>query len=286
MISVIVPAYNEGMVIERCLRAMLADAKPGELEVVVVCNGCTDDTAARARRFGEAVKVIETAQVGKIHALNLGDRTVSSFPRFYVDADIELSTAAIRDVTAVLGEDSAIVAAAPRPVVDLTRRSRLVRSFYEVWTSLPYFADDMIGAGVYAFSRKGRARFAEFPDIIADDGYARLQVAPSERLCSRRSTFVITPPTTLGGILQIKTRVHAGNYELHAKYPALVANETTNGKRSLRVILTTPRLWPHSPVYLGVMALAKLLAFRKLRRPGHHEWNRDETSRAARLGAE
>ena len=31
MISVVIPAYNEGAVIDRCLETMLADAKPGEL---------------------------------------------------------------------------------------------------------------------------------------------------------------------------------------------------------------------------------------------------------------
>ena len=44
-----IPAYNEGEVIERCLKALLADAREGEFEIVVVCNGCKDDTAARAQ---------------------------------------------------------------------------------------------------------------------------------------------------------------------------------------------------------------------------------------------
>jgi glycosyltransferase involved in cell wall biosynthesis len=281
MISVVVPAYNEGMVIERCLRAMLHDARPGELQIVVVCNACTDDTAARARDCGPMVEVIETPQGGKIHALNLGDRAATSFPRFYVDADIELSTGALRDVAAMLADDSPILAAAPKAVVDVRGRSRLVRSFYAVWTSLPYFDEGMIGAGVYAFSRRGRARFGEFPDIIADDAYARLVVAPHERRCSERSTFTITPPTTLRGIVQINTRVRAGNYELRRKFPELFAHETTDARRSLGVIATTPRLWLHAPIYLGVMAVAKLLAHRKLARRREREWNRDDTSRAA-----
>ncbi len=53
------PAHNEAAVIERCLGAILADAPPGTPEIIVVCNGCTDDTAARARKFGAGVTVIE-----------------------------------------------------------------------------------------------------------------------------------------------------------------------------------------------------------------------------------
>ena len=39
---------------------------------------------------------------------------------------------------------------------------------------LPYVREGMIGVGVYALSEKGPERFAEFPDVIADDGYVRM----------------------------------------------------------------------------------------------------------------
>ena len=70
MTSIVIPAYNEGSVIERCLEALLADAGPDEFEIVVVCNGCKDDTAARARAFGAKanVKVVETPVGSKIGA--------------------------------------------------------------------------------------------------------------------------------------------------------------------------------------------------------------------------
>jgi glycosyltransferase involved in cell wall biosynthesis len=279
MISVVIPAYNEGAVIGRCLSTMLADAKPGELEVVVVCNGCNDDTAARARKFGDLVTVLETPVGSKIHALNLGDRHATAFPRFYVDADVQLTTQAIRDVAAMLGDDSPVLVAAPRAVVAYEDRGPLVRSFYKVWTSLPYFRENMIGSGVYAFSRRGRERFAEFPDIIADDEFARLVAAPHERRASAKSTFTIHPPRTLRGIVNINTRARAGNYELRRKFPQMFANANTSAQRSLGIIARTPELWPHAPIYLGVMLLAKLKAHRKLRKREEKIWERDDSSR-------
>jgi glycosyltransferase involved in cell wall biosynthesis len=281
VVSIIVPAYNEGRTIERCLTAMLEGTKAGELEVIVVANGCSDDTAARARAFeSRGVKVIDTPVGSKSNALNLGDALATRFPRFYVDADIVLTPQAIRDVAAMLDDDSDLVVAAPRPIVDYSERSLLVRSYYTVWTSLPYFTEGMVGSGVYAFSRKGRARFDRFPDIIADDEFARLQAAPHERACSSRSSFRITPPTTLRAILHINTRVRAGNYELRERFPELVRNDNTNPSRSLQVIALTPRLWPHAPLYLGMQFLAKLKAHRKLRQRAEKVWERDESSRA------
>ncbi len=281
MISIVIPAYNEGKVIGRCLQAILADAAPGEFEIVVVCNGCKDDTAEVARRFSDRVRVVETPVGSKIGALNLGDEHVTGFPRFYVDADVQLSAQAIREVAKLLGDDSPILVAAPRAIVAYEDRPYLVRAFYRVWTSLPYFRENMIGAGVYAFSRRGRARFGKFPDIIADDEYARLIAEPHERKASDRATFTIHPPRTLAGIVKINTRARAGSYEMRQKFPELIPHGGTSSGRTLKVIATTPSLWLDAPLYLGVMFVAKLRAHDKLRKRQERVWDRDDSSRGA-----
>lgn len=279
MTSIIIPAYNEGAVIDRCLSTILADAQPYEFEIVVVCNGCTDDTAQRARRFADKVKVIETPVGSKIHALNLGDEHVTSFPRFYVDADVQLSAAAIRDVAALLDDDSDTVVAAPQAVVAFQDRPWLVKAFYRVWTRLPYFRENMIGSGVYAFSRSGRARFDRFPDVIADDEYARLIAAPHERRASATSSFTIFPPRTISGVLAINTRARAGNYELRRRFPELQSHGNTSAGRTLKTLAGDPSLWLDASVYLSVMMLAKLRAHDKLRKRMEKVWERDDTSR-------
>ena len=91
-LAVVVPAHDEAAVIERCLAAMLAEAEPDEFEIVVVCNGCTDDTAARARRSAPKARVIELSEASKAMALRAGDAAASVFPRCYVDADVVVST--------------------------------------------------------------------------------------------------------------------------------------------------------------------------------------------------
>ena len=57
--SVVIPAHNEEAVLGRCLRVLLAGSTPGELDVVVVANACTDRTAEIAREAG--VRVVETS---------------------------------------------------------------------------------------------------------------------------------------------------------------------------------------------------------------------------------
>jgi glycosyltransferase involved in cell wall biosynthesis len=283
VISIVIPAHNEGRVIERCLTTILADAAPGEFEIAVVCNGCNDDTATRARGFGADVKVVETPIGSKIHALNLGDKAVSSFPRFYVDADIQLSTGAIRDVAQLLGDDSPVVVAAPRAVVNCDDRPWTVRAFYDVWTRLPYFKENMVGSGVYAFSRNGRARFGEFPQVTADDEFARHIAAPHERRASPTSTFTIYPPRTVRDLLKIMTRTRAADIAFRKRFPDLQVHGNTSPRRSVRIIATTPSMWLHAPVYLGVMLLARRRALQKLRTQETTKekevWERDDSSR-------
>jgi cellulose synthase/poly-beta-1,6-N-acetylglucosamine synthase-like glycosyltransferase len=51
---VLVPAHDESLVIERCLRAIEGDRRPGDT-VLVVADHCTDSTADLARSLGASV---------------------------------------------------------------------------------------------------------------------------------------------------------------------------------------------------------------------------------------
>src|SRR6187431_2740219 len=101
-VSIVIPAHDEESVIGRCLAALTDGAAEGELDVVVVCNGCKDGTAAAARAAAPAARVIEIEAASKPRALNAGDAAARAFPRLYVDADVVLSLAAVRRVAAVL----------------------------------------------------------------------------------------------------------------------------------------------------------------------------------------
>ena len=125
-ISVVIAAHDEERVIARCLEAMLQGAGAEELEIVVVCNGCTDLTADVARGYAaRAVRVMETPVASKTSALNLGETEVVGFPRFYVDADVTLPLTSIRRIAARL--EGGALAASPVMTVDLRGAGAAVR---------------------------------------------------------------------------------------------------------------------------------------------------------------
>src|SRR5262249_27726370 len=128
VVSVVIAAHNEESVIARCLRSLTASAKPGEVDVVVVANGCDDRTAQIAR--AERVRVVETPTPGKANALNLGDKECRAYPRLYLDADVDLTTESLRLLVKAI--DRGALACSPVPEYDLAGVSAVAKRFHRV----------------------------------------------------------------------------------------------------------------------------------------------------------
>jgi len=72
-VSIVVPAFNEAVGIERCVRSLAGSRYPGPFEVIVVDDGSTDATAELVEALGlPAVRVLRQANAGKPIALNAG----------------------------------------------------------------------------------------------------------------------------------------------------------------------------------------------------------------------
>jgi glycosyltransferase involved in cell wall biosynthesis len=278
MISIIIPAHNEEKVIASALNPLLAAANSGAVEIIVVCNGCTDKTAEVVTSFGDVVKCIDTPIPSKTNALNLGDSKASGFPRIYQDADVVLSFEAIQQIALVL-QSNKFLAAAPMMRMDFRNASWLVRSYYEVWQQLPYIQEGMIGTGVYALSEAGRKRFDTFPEIIADDGYIRALFKTDERTSVDSCYSLVRAPADLVSLLKIKTRSRLGRYELKKKFPEFLENEEKNYSNATLGLLSQIYLWPKLPVYLYVNLKARFKAKEHARIQGFTGWERDESSR-------
>jgi glycosyltransferase involved in cell wall biosynthesis len=279
MISIVVPAHNESSVLARTLAQWVTNPATDEIGVVVVCNGCTDDTANVARRFGPTVHVVELDIASKTLALNLGDQLSGGFPRIYVDADVVITTDAIRVLARRLDQGD-VLAVAPTADINLTGCSWLVRKYYGIRAQLPSSREGIGGSGVYALSEAGRKRFGQFPDVIADDTYVRLLFRPEERstLASVRST--VFPPRRIDQLVKVRSRAFAGTVEIAARFPELRANRGATNNPALVRLFAIPRLWPGLLIYCSVNILARFRSALSVR-AGRPSWQRDKTSRVA-----
>jgi glycosyltransferase involved in cell wall biosynthesis len=279
MISIVVPAHNESSVIARTLGAWAGEARSAGIDVVVVCNGCTDDTAEVARRFAPIARVVESEIAGKTHALNLGDKISYGFPRIYADADIMITVDAIQALAKRL-ERGDVLAVAPTPEINLAGCSWLVRKYYDVRSRLPSSREGIGGSGVYALCEEGRRRFSQFPSVIADDMYVRLQFKPEERETLSFIKSTVFPPRTIARLIAVRTRAYTGIFELARRFPELRAKKGETNSRALVALVKEPRMWSGLFVYCCVNVLARCRAAVRAR-SGTSVWQRDHTSRVA-----
>lgn len=137
-VTVIVPARNEEAVAGRLLRALAAlQYPPHRLSYVLVCDGCTDDTAVIFKAWCDDradARVLElTIAGGKAAALNAGLRVAASEVVVVLDADlVPLSDFVQRIVRPFADHRVAAAAAFLRPCnadVNVTSRYAAVTSW-------------------------------------------------------------------------------------------------------------------------------------------------------------
>ncbi len=98
--SVIVPVHNGGSDFERCLDA-LDRSRWSNLELIVVDDGSTDDSAELARLHGATVISVDRAR-GPGAARNRGAKKASGEYLFFVDADCQVHPETLDQAAAVL----------------------------------------------------------------------------------------------------------------------------------------------------------------------------------------
>ena len=258
--SIVIPAHNEQGRIGRTLQALMMDAREGEFDIVVVCNGSTDATAEEARAF-PGVRVVELEEPSKVAALREGDRRTDVFPRIYLDGDVEFSTQAARDLASSLRDGGALAAGVPgRYVLDDAPLG--VQLFYEFRQRLPVFADGIIGAGVYALSAEGRARFEEWPDVLGDDQFIYRLFQRTERAVVRDHVTLVEPAPSLTAVVRRGVRVRRGNRELtEGAAGALDLSPPRAGFRTaLQSSLKRPRGWFSAALFVTVTLTIRLRA--------------------------
>jgi hypothetical protein len=277
VISVVVPAHNEAAVIARLVRALLADAIPGEVDVVVVANGCSDATAEVAAESGP-VRVVTTPTASKYAALRLGDEAAAGFPRLYVDADVVLGTADARALAAAFRVPG-VLAVAPQRRIEMHGSGILVRWYYDVWQRLPGVRRGLYGRGVIGVSEAGRARLDAQPDVMGDDLFASIAFTPAERRIVADATVVVHAPRTTADLLRRRVRSLTATAQLAGRAPDAVREARTSRSDLVDLVARHPALAPKVAVFLALTMIARFWARRPIRAGDYRTWLRDESSR-------
>ena len=256
--TVLIPAHDEARYLPACLDALLAsDPLPEGMEVIVIANGCTDDTAAIARSYdcraqegGWALQVLDLPEGGKLNAWNAGEAAASGRVLIYLDADVTVSPGLVAQLVEVLDTDAPLYASG-RPRIT-TAGNPVTRHYTRFWTTTPFMVHGVPGFGVFSMNRAGRARWDDWPDIISDDTFARLNFTPAERV-SVPATYDWPMIEGFAPLVRVRRRQDVGVEEILSRYPELAANDDVHDR--------TQPIWQRAlrdPVAFGVFVAVRL----------------------------
>lgn len=114
MISVIIPAYNEEKYLEQTIISVRSQLVPHE--VIVVPNGCTDNTEKIAKKFADKTISIKTRGVSK--ARNKGASISKYNTLVFLDADTVLSKNVLNHISKCKGYGTARAAPGSKNLKD------------------------------------------------------------------------------------------------------------------------------------------------------------------------
>lgn len=231
LVSVCLPVFNGARFLPEKIASLLAqDYPPDRIEILVYCDGCTDDSEAVARRIAESPEaagrvrvLVERERSGKPAALNLLSGEARGDLLLLNDVRQPFSPNAMRALASTL-EDERVGCAAGNLVLRGEAGSGAYWR-YENWIRRQEsrFRGVVGMSGAIAMMRK--ADFMELPrDLILDDVYIPMRLA----LRGRRVKLVTEAEAYDTAFeddkeFRRKVRTLAGNYQLFGLVPALLS---------------------------------------------------------------
>ena len=112
-VSVVIPAHNEEKYVERCIGSVKKSAEKfgGNVEIIVVCNRCTDRTAELAEKCGARVLHNEDRCIAAVR--NTGIKAAKGWMVMTIDCDNRMTEGTIREAWRLLRSGKYIGGGAP-----------------------------------------------------------------------------------------------------------------------------------------------------------------------------
>lgn len=227
-ISVILATHNGARFLAEKLDSILAVNYPAEkIEVLLIDDGSTDDTAAVAACYAARVQLFRVSKGGKSRAVNEGIRIARGEILILTDVRQQLDPDSIRYLLENFADSKVGVVSAElqiRAGATLEEINTGAYWKYEKWIRLNLSAiDSIFGAtgSLYALRRELAVPLP--PNTLNDDMYLPLYAFfRGYRLVVDRRAKMYDYPTNLASEFGRKVRTLAGNYQVLRGYPQLL----------------------------------------------------------------
>jgi len=245
--SLIIPAHNESAVLPKTLEKIFSSNYPKNiLEVIVVDDGSTDDTAKIAKRFG--VKLIKNKEnLGKCKALNVGIKNASNDIIITTDADTEFGKNTIENLVKHFSDEEVGAVAGYYKALPLKNLfshfslGKLKTFFLLKFQSLEYMtflfarrrqaafdAVMVVPGAVGAYRKEVLEKIGGFDSkmLIEDyDATIRIHKTGYKVVCEKDAVAWTKPPANISELVRQRLRWYRGGFEVLAKHTDLIQSK-------------------------------------------------------------
>jgi cellulose synthase/poly-beta-1,6-N-acetylglucosamine synthase-like glycosyltransferase/peptidoglycan/xylan/chitin deacetylase (PgdA/CDA1 family) len=269
--SIIVPAYNEAVGIERAVRSFAASDHP-DFEVIVVDDGSDDGTADLVEALGlRAVRVVRQPNAGKPAALNRGIAIAHNEVIVMVDADTVFERESLRRVVAPLAAAEVGAVSGNTKVgnrrgllgrwqhIEYVMGFNLDRRLYDVLRCMP-----TVPGAIGAFRREALADAGGVSsDTLAEDTDLTLAIGRAgwEVVYAEEARAWTEAPSTLSALWRQRYRWSYGTMQAVWKHRSAIwrPGEARIGRRGIPYLVLFQVLLPMLAPMIDLFAIYGLL---------------------------
>jgi len=244
-VSIIIPAHNESAVLPNTLKNIFASDYPrNKMQVIVVDDGSSDDTAKVAKKFGATV-VKNRTNLGKCKALNVGIENASNDLIVTTDADTEFAAKTVESLVKHFSDRKVGAVAGYYKTSQMSNFSKFslgnLKTFLLVkFQSLEYMtflfarrrqaafdAIMVVPGSIGAFRKDVLKKIGGFdPTMLIEDYDATIKIhkAGYKVVCDREALAWTKPPLNLRQLFKQRTRWYRGGFEVLAKHSDLISS--------------------------------------------------------------
>lgn len=211
--DVIIPVRNEEIKLSETAPALKAALTGLSANVIYALNDTTDNSDTIIRKnFGQEVQILKLPNPGKTHALRTADALAKHQLRVYLDADIVISSGIFPFLLGPLIDNTADLTAA-RLVADISQSHGAALRVNKVWADQLSRRHDAFMCCT-ALNANGLKQRGVWPDVIADDDWARNRIKPERRMIVETTKAYMSPPQNLRNWFKVRARWIRGSKQL------------------------------------------------------------------------
>jgi len=215
-VSLCLPVHNGADAVVESLEHLSRLDYAGILHVFCVANGCSDDTAERARRLvplfkdrGWELSVLELEKAGKSASLRLGEAAAPDGLFGAIDVNIRPALDSLHHMVGALSSGELSVVSAQQRYVE--SGSAVVRRFARAYRCAPFARSSDVKGTFLLFADRHRGAVKQMPNLGADDRYFALTARRTERASIRAAAVDYYFPATLGSLVRQQIRWKRNN---------------------------------------------------------------------------